>query len=254
MKKGFTLIELLVVIAIIAILAAILFPVFAQAREKARQASCLSNTKQMGTAIQLYVDDYDECFPALLQGGLAGYGTDVPTQYTDATHRYSSDGFGQFDKSYGLAIWMDEIYSYVKNINMYYCPSAKSYKGCFGYGMNFHLAWPGYVSGHTWAGDGNPVLSLTQIKNPSQLVFITDSAVFEQAGIYYSRFLITPMWQAWQDQKCFRHNNGCNYTMCDGHATHFKRLQGPTGNGADAVPADFATSGLGNSWWDYSAQ
>src|SRR3981189_2979626 len=60
---GFTLIELLVVIAIIAILAAILFPVFAQARAKARQTSCLSNTKQVGTAVQTYTQDYDELLP-----------------------------------------------------------------------------------------------------------------------------------------------------------------------------------------------
>lgn len=59
-RKGFTLIELLVVIAIIAILAAILFPVFAQAREKARQTSCLSNTKQIATSILMYAQDYDE--------------------------------------------------------------------------------------------------------------------------------------------------------------------------------------------------
>lgn len=63
-KKGFTLIELLVVIAIIAILAAILFPVFAKAREKARQASCLSNQKQIGLALMQYVQDYDEMYPA----------------------------------------------------------------------------------------------------------------------------------------------------------------------------------------------
>ena len=63
MRKGFTLIELLVVIAIIAILAAILFPVFAKAREKARQTSCLSNEKQIGTAIMMYVEDYDEMMP-----------------------------------------------------------------------------------------------------------------------------------------------------------------------------------------------
>jgi prepilin-type N-terminal cleavage/methylation domain-containing protein/prepilin-type processing-associated H-X9-DG protein len=62
-KRGFTLIELLVVIAIIAILAAILFPVFAQAREQARKASCLSNCKQLGLALQMYAQDYDEMLP-----------------------------------------------------------------------------------------------------------------------------------------------------------------------------------------------
>src|SRR5690349_2445945 len=62
-KRGFTLIELLVVIAIIAILAAILFPVFAQAREKARQTSCLSNQKQLGTAMSMYCQDYDDRYP-----------------------------------------------------------------------------------------------------------------------------------------------------------------------------------------------
>jgi prepilin-type N-terminal cleavage/methylation domain-containing protein/prepilin-type processing-associated H-X9-DG protein len=63
-RSGFTLIELLVVIAIIAILAAILFPVFAQAREKARQTACLSNMKQIGTGLMMYVQDYDELYPA----------------------------------------------------------------------------------------------------------------------------------------------------------------------------------------------
>ncbi|MBC8141688.1 MAG: prepilin-type N-terminal cleavage/methylation domain-containing protein, partial [Armatimonadetes bacterium] len=65
LRSGFTLIELLVVIAIIAILAAILFPVFAQAREKARQTSCLSNEKQIALGVMQYVQDYDESFPHL---------------------------------------------------------------------------------------------------------------------------------------------------------------------------------------------
>src|SRR5690242_18323242 len=69
--RAFTLIELLVVIAIIAILAAILFPVFAQAREKARSAACLSNQKQIGTAVQMYVQDYDEHLPNACAWGKA---------------------------------------------------------------------------------------------------------------------------------------------------------------------------------------
>src|SRR5687768_18407334 len=66
-QTAFTLIELLVVIAIIAILAAILFPVFAQARDKARQTACLNNAKQIGTVLMMYLQDYDELFPATRQ-------------------------------------------------------------------------------------------------------------------------------------------------------------------------------------------
>src|SRR5579871_4816989 len=97
--SGFTLIELLVVIAIIAVLAAILFPVFAQAREKARQISCLSNLKQQGTATYMYVQDYDETFPLGIylgsQNGMAcgmtSYHEIVPYQKNADVQKCPSD-------------------------------------------------------------------------------------------------------------------------------------------------------------------
>lgn len=95
-KRAFTLIELLVVIAIIAILAAILFPVFAQAREKARQTTCLSNCKQIGLGIYQYIQDHDETLPI-------GENYDAPSAY--------------------FSHWYQDIDPYVKNAQVYICPS-----------------------------------------------------------------------------------------------------------------------------------
>ena len=100
-RRGFTLIELLVVIAIIAILAAILFPVFAKAREKARQAACLSNLKQVGLAIMMYVQDYDERMP------IAG-----AMDHRNASCRFACPT--------GLP---PVVMPYVKNFGIFTCPS-----------------------------------------------------------------------------------------------------------------------------------
>ncbi len=101
-KRGFTLIELLVVIAIIAILAAILFPVFAKAREKARTASCQSNLKQLALAWTMYTQDYDERQPLW--------------QQTDAG----------LTNVYNTRMWWSVIYPYIKNGQVYQCPSRQS--------------------------------------------------------------------------------------------------------------------------------
>jgi len=104
-RNGFTLIELLVVIAIISILAAILFPVFARARENARRSSCLSNLKQIGLGIMMYTQDYDEKYP---------HAQSVTTQLPP-------DGYFWYD---GRWYWPQMIYPYTHNSEVFFCPSA----------------------------------------------------------------------------------------------------------------------------------
>jgi len=134
--KGFTLIELLVVIAIIAILAAILFPVFAQAREKARAISCLSNEKQMGLGIIQYLNDYDEQmikeyygFPAYTSTYLVP--TVWPTQnWASATYFYD---------------WRLAVQPYLKNVDIFGCPSSLAIEPQYQYRMidNVNVAGDG---------------------------------------------------------------------------------------------------------------
>jgi len=150
MKRGFTLIELLVVIAIIAILAAILFPVFAQARESARKTSCLSNVKQIDLAIQMYVNDYDEVLPTSSTGGMIGEPTYMAQPYM---------------KNYGILFCPSRSVatSAIGNPNLN-C-GAKDNPNCesklYGYGWNTGSGWPSgststdglvtsYISGVAW--------------------------------------------------------------------------------------------------------
>ena len=111
-RGAFTLIELLVVIAIIAILAAILFPVFAQAREKARETSCLSNCKQIGLALQMYAQDYDETLPS-------------------TGPNYPANSNPVFKQGYQWAMWAILLDPYIKSRKVWICPSGPTSGGAF---------------------------------------------------------------------------------------------------------------------------
>src|SRR5262249_52304866 len=148
-RHGFTLIELLVVIAIIAILAAILFPVFAQAREKARASACLSNTKQIALSLYLYVQDYDETTPG---GCFANFGCPI-----DENGKKSATNF--------TALW--PLRPYIKNDQVLICPSVT--------GWNRPDARPqkgSYASNRTAVEDSNPLASFDQ---PARAVGYVDS-------------------------------------------------------------------------------
>jgi len=164
-SSGFTLIELLVVIAIIAILAAILFPVFATAREKARSAACVSNLDQLSLAMLQYVQDYNEHYPY-----------SISTNWTPA----------------GSSDWSTAIWPYVKSSGVYMCPddlsqtgpgwvpyNGATYNAVFGgggspsYGINDN-AFP--ASWETSAPYNGLVTTMSEIYKPDQLVLFADSA------------------------------------------------------------------------------
>src|SRR5579883_2805406 len=115
-RAAFTLIELLVVIAIIAILAAILFPVFAQAREKARQTSCLSNQKQLALGALMYAQDFDETLPSA-QGVYQGQWQYLSYYDTPANWETEDPDWVNCMSS----VWANQIYAYIKNSGIYSC-------------------------------------------------------------------------------------------------------------------------------------
>ena len=220
-SKGFTLIELLVVIAIIAILAAILFPVFAKVREKARQISCLSNEKQIGLAFTQYVQDYDETFPLIeIQNGGGGSGTS--------------------------ASWAGEIYPYVKSQNVFQCPDNQNNKSQLlvnngdnnlpqlggapevyeSYAYNYQIA--NSYSQFSTAATPNGVVgadTIAFINEPAGKILMAES--FAEYGLAY------PDWDNGGNgfgdgvsSRLFAHHTGfTNYLFVDGHAKALRPLQ-----------------------------
>ncbi len=205
-SKGFTLIELLVVIAIIAILAAILFPVFARARENARRASCQSNLKQLGLGIQQYTQDYDEKYPQNNMG--------YPLK----------DGNGQ-------TTWDVVIYPYTKSAQILVCPSdTKSTISDPGYG-DMAVAAPGYPSKTTRSYSYPTYVSgvaLASVASPSLTLQLAErnNLTYGSGYWYYSNDLTISGNIATNAAGELRHLGTTNFLYCDGHV---KAIAGASG-------------------------
>ncbi len=199
-QSAFTLIELLVVIAIIAILAAILFPVFAQAREKARQTQCLSNMRQMGIAVQMYLQDYDEQFPLDSHTG-----TNAPW------------------------VWLNTLQPYVKTTLLYRCPSDPS--------VNWERPLPGYrnvrrtsYGTNYWMlpryDDCTGYNTLASITSPANTIYIAEMRENTTGDHFHPAMWVWPnncgFYQPEQELAMTWHSGGTNYTFVDGHAKWYR--------------------------------
>ena len=204
-QTGFTLIELLVVIAIIAILAAILFPVFARAREKARQTSCLSNLKQITLATLMYSDDYDGVMPV--------------AYYFDPgfSHEYAWD-FTLDWTTWPPTASLGLLGPYTRNGQINACPSFA--------GEAWGRPHTGYGYNTTYIGHGQfePVptpAAEADISLPTETVLFADSGYWDGTGIAGNNYLRAPgdLTYGWVGPNVhFRHNDLANVAYCDGHA------------------------------------
>ena len=208
-RNGFTLIELLVVIAIIAILAAILFPVFAQARTKAKATSCLSNTKQLALGLSMYADDFDDMYP---KGAFNPVGVAITTSMTPVS------GITQ------AITWADVLLPYAKSKSMFACPARPKagqtagtwggiWKNPCGFGFN---EWG-------WNTVGNEP-SLSTVANPTDAIILTEiEAAIPDAGTHW---LAPNAGSGSYISTAAKAQGGrVNFAFCDGHAKALKPRQ-----------------------------
>jgi prepilin-type N-terminal cleavage/methylation domain-containing protein/prepilin-type processing-associated H-X9-DG protein len=218
-NNAFTLIELLVVIAIIAILAAILFPVFAQAREKARQTSCLSNTKQLGTALMMYLQDYDETF------------------YPHVTERTAPAGTPDTAVARAPFSYRTKLEPYIKNTQVFKCPSAPAWPTPMAgawfttdYGNNHNEANLPNARNQAWYVANpdfgfNETTTLAALDRPANFIAIAEAArasgIASRGGLYPQPWAFDDSALTDNQQQArfrARHNGGGNIAYADGHA------------------------------------
>jgi len=183
-RAAFTLVELLVVIAIIALLAAIIFPAFSRARERARQGACASNIRQMSLALRLYVDDHDEVYPR----GRTAWGQD----------------------------WAVALEPYAKNRQIFQCPSERRVGAWstwqIGYGLNEGTL------GTMPPPDFGPPATEAELDHPSETLAIADGNGALHCGVPWICYIgIHPNEFTGSNTAAGRHNGGANASFCDGH-------------------------------------
>jgi prepilin-type N-terminal cleavage/methylation domain-containing protein/prepilin-type processing-associated H-X9-DG protein len=215
--NGFTLIELLVVIAIIAILAAILMPVLDQAKQKAWQASCLNNHKQLAMAWSIYKDDNNGVFviddPTTGTGGLGG--TNLPSWvYGDVSTPAGATNTA--------LIQMGLLYADVNNPGVYHCPADQFTVHDRSYSMQAQLA--PYSAGQPTIVDPGypPMYSENQIRETSPsstIVFLDESPNTINDG-FFAVLVGANQW--YNDLPAYWHTRGCNFSFTDGHAEYWR--------------------------------
>ena len=234
-RSGFTLVELLIVIAIIAILAAILFPVFARARENARRSSCQSNLKQMSLAWMQYTQDNDEAA--------------VPASWYEPSQGFHLwNGTGQYAGTFDYTA--SPMWPYMKNAQFTGCPSAHSDEAA-DWGMTDYGYNQLYVGGYGPGDGGSRVAAspnkarmtekpanLAQLQTPSQTLLFADSMWTTPTGSH-SRWpwLYPPSSGAANGFLQARHLETCNIAFVDGHVKAMKlNVMVPDGNGTGQTP------------------